>query len=195
MTENQKNQRVLVVINGVPYDFPAAWITGEDMTHQSSVELSNTGDAPLIMAQQAQATVSIQIPMAGPRQRTKYKIAKEIIRGTQYIFSNKTRALDENTGEFTGQGPMKIPFTDLKVPWQMMISCAYIGVGVQLACCTLDSFACSVSPKDYGFDETWTMQFSQFKIDRTGDGTEVTNAGKSIQDPPKHFKELDVPTG
>lgn len=167
---NERNRYAILLINGVPYMFHAGWIEAESVTFSSDIQLpTQRGGVPVVTPVAATANIDIRIPMEGMANRGIYKVAKEVIRVTQHIFatSNSERTITKDGGEiFTGTKSIMIPFTKLKIPWEVQVSCAYFGLGVQMACCVLQDFSVTTAPMQSGFTERWSISLTEYNFRR-----------------------------
>ena len=197
---NERNRYAILLINGVPYAFHSGWIESENITYSNSIQLSTKKDGiPIITPETAVANLTIRIPMEKARDKAIYKIAKEVIRSTQHIFatSNSETTITEDGNElYTGKQTLTIPFTKLEVPWEVQVSCAYFGLGIQMACCVLQDFSVSTYPLRSGFTEVWSIGLTEYSFRRVDEEfkdpsniqkdlsntlTEPTNMGKTVE--------------
>lgn len=166
---NERNRYVILLINGVPYPFHMGWIESENVVYANSVTLSSYGNIPIIMPELATVNLTVTVPMDSVKDRAIYKIAKEVLRVTQQAFATSS----------PGAKKFTVPFTKLELPWEVQISCAYFGVGIQMACCTLNSFSVATAPKMNGFNETWSIGLTEFSIKKFG-GNDLSDVGLNL---------------
>lgn len=162
----------ILIINGVPYVFPRAMITGETYAISSEIQLPTAPDFPPIITPGFRtANITIKIPQGEWKNKAAFKIAKQVIRTTQFLFAQRNNYLNENNQivsdekNATGANGSKltIPFTNMQVPWELQISCAYFGITTQVACCIVSSFSVSQNPQD-STDEIWTIGLTEYDV-------------------------------
>lgn len=150
-------KQAILLINGVPYTFPEGFIESEEYGIANSIQLPIKEDEPPIITPGFRtANITISIPLGEWKNRLAYKATKETIRITQFAFAQAPHRDGQNN-------KLTIPFTKLQVPWEIQISCAYIGINVQLACCILSSFTVSSTPNSSSV-ETWQIGLTEYDI-------------------------------
>ncbi len=173
-----KNKQVVLLINGIAYFFPFAFVEDESYHIGSSVQLPTKSESmPIITPNIRTASITLAIPTGEWKNRQAYKTAKEIIRITQFMFAqrdyqandqyNSHHQYDLNGSQKTSYqslgSKITIPFTNLQMPWQIQIACAYIGINIQLSCCILSSFSVSTSYASCDV-EMWNIGLCEYDI-------------------------------
>ncbi|MGL5894677.1 MAG: hypothetical protein ACRCZM_08700, partial [Bacteroidales bacterium] len=149
----------ILLINGVPYPIFVGHIVAETLTLSNSIQLSTQKNGiPIVTPVAATVDITVELPMDSPAYAAGYKVAKEIIRSTQHIFATSNSVGDSAEKKLT------IPFTKLKAPWEVQVSCAYFGVGANMACCILEGFSVSTSPSVTGGMETWQITLTEYNF-------------------------------
>lgn len=190
-----KYRSITFVINGIPYVFPSQWVLSEKFSSANHVQVpwGNPRFPPIITPIRSSVEVKINVCMWQRDVRATYRIARAVLRTTQKLFATSDKEnVDEQekfilsfhpqtftedgeapvikqepqVKETVGSNRVKIPFSDnLNVPWQMQVSCAYVGLGINMACCTLDSFKVKIGKNSAGlYQETWTIKLSEYDL-------------------------------
>lgn len=171
-------KKAILLINGVPYVFDEGFIESETYSISSDIQLPTAQDYPPVITPGFRAAnVTLSLPTGEWKNRVKYKTAKEIIRVTQFMFAQRNNFLNEQ-GQIVSTeqnstanlgNKLTIPFTKLKVPWEIQISCAYFGINVQLACCILSSFSVTSNPQS-STGEMWQIGLTEYDVSQIRGG-------------------------
>lgn len=191
----QSKAPIIILINGIPYFFQRSWVLFEEFELSNRVTMPvNKDNPPIITPVGGTVTLSMKIPIDNPGMLSKCLLEKGAIRTTQKLFATsniyyaktdetkKVRTIDgqrkevEVTLPMTGAQDIKIPFSSLNVPWQIQVSCAYVGISINMACCTLDVFNVDTEVKDHIYSEIWTLRMTEYNVQYVSEQIDIQEA-------------------
>lgn len=161
-----EGRQALLLINGVPYAFQESWILDEQYTKGGSVQESTTaGTIPLVVPMPTTLNISINVCMGNQIHNAIYATAKQVIKISQLFTTAYTNSKNTN---------LLVPYTNLVIPPELGVSCAYLGLHQQMACCFITNF--STSLQSGTTNEIWEISLTEYdirKFDKAKSTTQV----------------------